>query len=177
MESAVLQEQRLIHASGRRFHGPIRHNFEVHTTVSLGSEVGLLERGRRFVLSGDQVRAVDAAPGAPAAALEGVLRVPAALGGGFVFHAADAVFHAPRFDARLTRLGSVAVRSFTVGVGCVLLSPEAGKPTLVRLRDGKPIAGVPAEVVELRAHASGFMLGLTSGDQPTYAYFTKDART
>jgi hypothetical protein len=166
-----------------KFHGPISNNYESHLTASLGSAgTGILDRGRRFIASGDAVRPVDAPAGGAVTlpgALEGVLRVADALGGGFVFYTNDSVFHAPRFDAPLTRLGSGAVRSFIVGVECVFVRMADGTSALLRLADGRPVAGVPADVVGLRAHSTGFMVGLTrdTSGPPTHVYFTKDART
>ncbi|CAN5925333.1 hypothetical protein BH11MYX4_BH11MYX4_24520 [soil metagenome] len=179
-------EQRLagpLTAKGR-IHGPVANNFEIHPTASLGNGgTGILDRGRRFIASGDTVRAVDApavaAVTSPGGALDGVLRVADALGGGFVFYTEDAVFYAPRFDAPLTRLGSGSVRSFIIGVKCVFLRMADGTSVLLQLADGAPIAGVPADVVGVRAHPNGFMVGLTRDPSgpPTHLYFTKDART
>ncbi|HSO34159.1 MAG TPA: hypothetical protein VLT33_16605, partial [Labilithrix sp.] len=180
-EGAMFMEQRLagpLTAKGR-LHGPVANNFEIHPTASLGNgATGVLDRGRRFIASGDTVRAVDAPAVAAASsggALDGVLRVADALGGGFVFYTEDAVFYTQRFDAPLTRLGSGPVRSFIIGVKCVFLRMADGTSVLLQLADGAPIAGMPADVAGLRAHPNGFMVGLTRGPSgpPTHLYFTK----
>lgn len=174
-------EQRL--SPKRLVHGPVANNVESHATAALGNGMtGIIDRGLRYIASGDIIRRVDAPAVAAVASpgpIRGVLRVGDALGGGFVFYTEDSVFHAPRFDAPLTHLGSGPVSSFTLGVGSAFLRRVDGTTALLRLADGKPIPGMPVDVVGLQAHSGGFMVGITQAPsgQPTHVYFTKDALT
>ncbi len=159
-------------------YGPGHTNFPVRSNVRLSKDaLGLLDHGRRFVLTGERLSPADNA--GCKTQLEGFVAVPEYFGGGFVFFGRNMACFAERFDAPLRQLGDIATTDFDIGPRCILISDERGTGQLVALRDGKSLPNAPSDLLHLWAHRSGFMIAATRGATKagTSVYFTSDART
>jgi hypothetical protein len=138
-------------------------------------DVGILEHGRRYLVSGERAHAIDPGP----QQLNGVLAIPASLGGGFIFWllSSQKVYFAATFDGPLLALANA--NAFELGPHCIFLQGDPRGPHLFELPNGKVIAGAPPGIEELRGHPDGFAIALGSGPTPyapKVAYFSADGR-
>jgi hypothetical protein len=133
------------------------------TAIALdGGAFGVLLEGSRLVVRGDDLRI---AKDLTAARLTSVDRVPAWLGGGFVFQTATALFASETFDGALRAVAATPEGSARVSFGpkSALVRGSNGSRKLVDLASGATLPVSPLGLVDLLALADGRAAALAEG--------------
>jgi hypothetical protein len=124
--------------------------------------IGVLAEGARLWTKGAALRiAADLAP----SALAGAERIPAWLGGGFLFRTRDALYRTETFDGALTPLISVpaGVQRVSFGPRGALLRASGGQRWMVEMPSGSPVPIAPIGLIDFAALADGRAAALCEG--------------
>ena len=127
-----------------------------------GGTLGVLLDGTRVVVRGDDLRI---AKDVTAAKLVGVDRVPAWLGGGFLFRTASALYTSETFDGALRPVAAIQGGSARVAFGpkSVLIHGDGGSRQLIDLASGRTEPMLPLGLADLLALADGRVAALADG--------------
>jgi hypothetical protein len=125
---------------------------------------GVVLEGVRFVLHGAVVRASRDVADAP---LQSAWRVPARLGGGFLFRARAALYAAESFEGLLRPVVTLPAEVADVSFGpkAALVRSEAGERWMLEPTTGKRVPIAPAGLLEVAALDDGRALALVEGGQ------------
>ncbi|HEY6459117.1 MAG TPA: hypothetical protein VIY73_03170, partial [Polyangiaceae bacterium] len=126
---------------------------------------GVILEGVRFVVRGSHVRAArDVADGQP---LQSAWRVPARLGGGFLFHAKGALYASDAFDGVLRPVVSLPadVAGVWFAPHAILVRAESGERWMIEPATGKRLPVSPPGLLQIAALDDGRALALVEGGQ------------
>jgi hypothetical protein len=127
-------------------------------------ETGVTLEGVRFVLRGGQVRTAHDVGEAP---VQQGWRVPARLGGGFLFRAKGTLYASDSFDGLLRPVVSLPSDVATVFFGphAALVRAESGERWMIDLARGKRLPIAPPGLLEVAALDDGRAAALVEGGQ------------
>jgi hypothetical protein len=135
------------------------------TVLPVGDDAtGVALEGVRFVLHGSQVRTSrDVADGA----IQAAWRVPARLGGGFLFRAKGALYASDTFDGLLRPIVNLPaeITSVFFGPKAALVRAESGERWMIEPATGKRMPIAPAGLLEVAALDDGRAAALVEGGQ------------
>jgi hypothetical protein len=125
---------------------------------------GVALEGVRFVLRRSQVTASRDVAEAP---IQGAWRVPARLGGGFLFRAKGALYASETFDGLLRPVVSLPAEVAAVFFGpkAALVRAESGERWMIEPATGKRLPIAPAGLLEVAALDDGRAAALVEGGQ------------
>jgi hypothetical protein len=143
---------------------PVRAN--ALTVLPLGDDAaGIILEGVRFVVRGSRVRvSSDVADGQQ---LQSAWRVPARLGGGFLFHAKGALYASDAFDGLLRPVVSLPadVADVWFGPRAILVRAESGERWMIEPATGKRLPMSPPGLLQIAALDDGRAIALVEGGQ------------
>lgn len=136
------------------------------TVLPLGDDAaGVILEGVRFVLRGAKVRTSrDLADGGP---LQSGWRVPARLGGGFLFRAKGVLYASESFDGLLRPVVSLPadVADVSFASHAALVRAESGERWMIEPASGKRLPVSPAGLLQVAALDDGRAAALVEGGQ------------
>jgi hypothetical protein len=135
------------------------------TVVPVGDDsMGVVLEGVRFVLRGPTVRTSRDVADVP---LQSAWRVPARMGGGFLFRARAALYATESFEGLLRPVVALPadVADVSFAPRAALVRSEAGERWMIEPASGKRVPITPAGLLEIAALDDGRALALVEGGQ------------